>query len=67
LDCLNELSRAVLEAEAVVSGLQNMAVMREPVQQRRRHLRVAEDAGPLDEAQVGGDQEGYDPNATLLT
>ena len=31
--------------------------MGQPVEQRRRHLGVAEDAGPLAEAQVGGDDD----------
>ncbi len=33
----------------------NFAVMREPVEQRRRHLRVHEHAGPFREVQVGRD------------
>ena len=40
---------------ALVARLHDVAVVREPVQQRRRHLRVAEHAGPLGEVQVGRD------------
>ena len=43
------------EAPALVAGLDDVAVVREPVEQRRGHLGVAEDAGPFAEAQVGGD------------
>ena len=49
--------RTVLEAEAVVAGLQNVAVVGEPIEQRGRHLGVAEDRGPLAEAEVGGDDD----------
>ena len=31
--------------------------MREPVQQRCRHLRIPEHTGPLAEAQIGGDHD----------
>jgi len=34
-----------------------MAVMSQPVQERRGHLGIAEHAGPLAEAQVGGDHD----------
>ena len=33
-----------------------MAVMGQPVQQRRRHLCIPKHTGPLREAQVGGDR-----------
>lgn len=46
---------AVLEAPGLVTGLDDVAVVREAVQQGRGHLGVAEDAAPLAEAQVGGD------------
>lgn len=49
------MRRAVLEAEAVVSGFEDVAVVGEPVEQRGGHLCVAEDAGPFTEAEVGGD------------
>ena len=48
---------AVLEPVAVVTRFQNMAVMRESVQQCRGHLVISEHAGPLTEAQVGGDHD----------
>jgi hypothetical protein len=40
---------------ALVARLHDVAVVREPVQQRRGHLRVAEHAGPLCEVQVRRD------------
>ena len=55
--CWCGLGRAVLEAEAVVSSLQDVAVMGEPIEQRRRHLGIAEDGGPFAEAEVGGDDD----------
>src|SRR5690606_10396546 len=51
------LGGAVLEAEAVVSGLQDMTVMCESIEQRRRHLGIAEDGRPFTEAEVGGDDD----------
>ena len=51
------MSRAVLEAEAVVSGLKDVAMMREPVEQRGCHLCIAEDAGPFAEAEIGRDDD----------
>lgn len=47
------MRRAIFEAETVVSGFEDVAVMRQPVEQRRRHLGIAEDAGPFAEAEVG--------------
>jgi hypothetical protein len=49
-------SGAVLEAPAFVAGLDDLAVMGQPVEQRGGHLGVAEDAGPFAEGKVGGDQ-----------
>ena len=46
---------AGLEAEAVVSGFQNVAAVGEAVEQRGGHLGIAEDGGPFAEAEVGGD------------
>jgi len=51
------VSRAVLEAEAVVSGFEDMAVMGQAIEQRGGHLGIAEDAGPFAEAEVGGDDD----------
>src|SRR3954447_2921991 len=45
------------EPEAVVSGLQDVAMMRQAVEQRRGHLGVAEHARPLAEAKVGADDD----------
>ena len=46
-----------LEAEAVVSGLQNVAAVGEAVEQRSGHLGIAKDAGPFAEAEVSGDDD----------
>ena len=43
------------EAVGLVAGLQDMAVMGQPVQERRGHLGVAEHRRPFREAQVGRD------------
>jgi len=50
-------SCACFEAEAVVSGLQDVAAVGEAVEERGRHLGVAEDGGPFAEAQVCGDDD----------
>lgn len=50
-------SGAVLEAPAVVAGLCDVAVVREPVEERCGHLRVGEHAGPFGEAEVRGDDD----------
>jgi hypothetical protein len=44
-----------LQAEAVVSGFQDVAVVRQPVEHRGCHLGIAEDASPFGEVEVGGD------------
>src|SRR5271154_5011184 len=49
--------RAVLETEAVVSGFENVAAVGETVEQRGRHLGVAEHGGPLAEAEISGDDD----------
>ncbi len=49
---------SVLEPQALVAGLDDVAVMRQSIEQRRRHLRVAEHAGPLAEREIGGDDDG---------
>ncbi len=43
------------EAVTVVTRLDDVAVVRDPIEQGGDHLGVAEDAGPFGEAQVGGD------------
>ena len=50
-------SGAVLEAPALVAGLDDVAVMGEAVEERRGHLGVAEDARPFAEGEVGGDDD----------
>ena len=48
-------SGAVLEAPALVAGLDDVAVMREAIEQGRGHFGIAEDARPFAEGEVGGD------------
>ena len=48
-------SGAVFEAPALVAGLDDVAVVGEPVEERGGHLGVAEDAGPFSEGEIGGD------------
>ena len=43
------------EAEAVVSGLQDVAKVGQAVQECGRHLGIAEDRGPFADAQIRGD------------
>ena len=45
------------EAPALVAGLDDLAMMGEPVEECRGHLGVAEDGGPFAEGQVGGDDD----------
>jgi hypothetical protein len=49
--------RAAPEPETVVACFQDVAVVREPVEQGCRHLGIAENAAPLAETQVGGDHD----------
>jgi hypothetical protein len=48
-------SRALLRSSEGIAGLYDMAVVGQPVQQRRSQLGIAKDAGPLGKDQVGGD------------
>ena len=48
---------AVLEAVRLVTGLHDVAMVGQPVQQRRGHLGVAKHVRPFGEAQVGGDDD----------
>ena len=48
---------AVLESPGFVSGLDDLAVVGQTVEQRRRHLGVAEDSRPFAERQIGGDDD----------
>ena len=46
---------AAFESPTVVAGLDDVAVMGQPVEQRGGHLGVAEHAGPFSEGEIGGD------------
>jgi hypothetical protein len=48
---------AALEAPAVVAGLDDVAVVGQPIEQRGRHLGVPEHAGPFAEGEVCGDDD----------
>ena len=48
---------AALEAPAVVTGLDDVAVVGEAIEQRGGHLGITEDARPFAERQVGGDDD----------
>jgi hypothetical protein len=48
---------AALEAPAIVAGLDDLAVVGQPIEQRGGHLGVAEHAGPLSEGEVRGDDD----------
>ena len=50
-------SGAVLEAPALVAGLDDLAMVGQAVEQRGGHLGVAEDGGPFAESEVGGDDD----------
>jgi hypothetical protein len=45
-------------APAVVTGLDDVAVVSQTVEQRGGHRRIAEHAGPFAEGQIGGDEDG---------
>lgn len=48
-------SRAALEAEGVISGLEDVAEMGQPVEECGPHLGVTEHGDPLAEAEFHGD------------
>ena len=50
-------SGAVLEAPILVAGLDDVAVMREAVEQRGSHFWVAKDAGPFTEGEIFCDDD----------
>jgi len=50
-------SGAVFEAPAFVAGLDDLAVMGQPVEKRGGHLSVAKDARPFAEGEIGGDDD----------
>ena len=54
---LGDRSGAVLEAPAFVAGLDDLAVMGETIEERRRHLRIPEHARPFAEGEIGGDDD----------
>ena len=45
------------EAEAVVSGFKDVAVVGEAIEQGSGHFGIAEYAGPLAEAEIGGNDD----------
>ncbi len=49
--------RARLEPETVVAGFDDVAMMGEAIEERRRHFGVAKNSGPFAEAQVCGDND----------
>ena len=48
---------SALEAPAVVAGLDDVAVVGQAIEQRGRHLGIAEDARPFAEGEIGGDDD----------
>jgi hypothetical protein len=48
---------AALEAPAVVSGFDGIAMMGQAIKQCSRHLGVREDAWPFAEGEIGGDDD----------
>ena len=48
---------SALESPAVVSGLDDIAVVGQPIEQCGRHLGVPEHTGPFTEGEVGGDDD----------
>ena len=49
---------SVLEAPAVVAGLDDIAVVGQSIEQGGRHLGIAEHARPFAEGEIGGDDDG---------
>jgi hypothetical protein len=48
----------MLEAPALVAGLDDVAVMRETIEQSSRHFRIAEHGRPFSEGEVRRDYDG---------
>jgi hypothetical protein len=48
---------SAFEAPAVVSSLDDIAVVGQAIEQRGRHLGITEDAWPFTEGEVGGDDD----------
>ncbi len=63
-DCGDETSAgrviviAAFESPAVVTGLDDVAVVSQTVEQCSGHFGVAEHAGPFAEREIGGDDDG---------
>ena len=49
---------AAFESPAVIAGLDDVAMVSQAVEQRGRHLCIAEHAGPFTEGKIGGDDDG---------
>lgn len=49
---------AAFESPAIIAGLDDVAAMGQPIEQRSGHLGVAEHAGPFSEGEIGGDDDG---------
>ena len=49
---------AAFESPAVVTGLDDVAMVGKAVEQRGCHFDVAEHAGPFSEGEIGGDDDG---------
>jgi hypothetical protein len=48
---------SAFEAPAVIASLDDVAVVRQAIEQRGRHLGITEDARPFSECEVGGDDD----------
>ena len=52
-------SGSIPEAPALIAGLNNFAVMRQPIQQRSGHLLVTKHRRPFPKGQIRGNQNGH--------
>ena len=52
---------AAFESPVVVTGLDDVAVMGQPAEQRGDHFGAAEHAGPFSERKISGDDDGGTP------
>lgn len=50
-------SLSVPQAPALVAGFDDVAMMGQPIQERRCHLGVTEDLSPLPKIEIGGHQD----------
>src|SRR3954466_1974789 len=53
----DSISTAVLEAPALVTGFDDVAVISQSIQQRGCHFGIAEDARPFGEGEIGRDDD----------